>query len=183
MKNKQWPRQATDDEQHHHRTDDSYSHSRHRRKRPLARGELQYLVLSLIADTPRHGYDLIGAIENCTNGTYKPSAGTMYPILDLLQDIGWAKVKLTKSKRVFHITKEGEACLKSNEQLISKITTRLKQLDVMVDVGAHQDARLAMNQLRHLVKTSLKDTHADDEKKEKIIKIIHSARDQIAAIK
>ena len=51
-------------------------------------GELRLVLLKLIADEPRHGYDLIRAIEELTGGEYAPSPGVVYPTLTLLQDMG-----------------------------------------------------------------------------------------------
>ena len=51
-------------------------------------GELRLVLLKLIADEPRHGYDLIRAIEEMTGGEYAPSPGVVYPTLTLLQDMG-----------------------------------------------------------------------------------------------
>ncbi|MEO1158773.1 MAG: PadR family transcriptional regulator, partial [Pseudomonadota bacterium] len=71
-----------------------------RRRRPLDHGDLRLLILSLIAEQPRHGYDLIAEIEARTGGTYKPSPGVMYPALAVIQDMGLAKVKKEDGKNV-----------------------------------------------------------------------------------
>jgi DNA-binding PadR family transcriptional regulator len=59
-----------------------------RRRRVFDSGELQLVLLKLIADQPRHGYELIRAIEELTGGAYVPSPGVIYPTLTLLQDMG-----------------------------------------------------------------------------------------------
>ena len=58
------------------------------RRRVFDSGELQLVLLKLIADQPRHGYELIRAIEELTGGAYVPSPGVIYPTLTLLQDMG-----------------------------------------------------------------------------------------------
>ena len=59
-----------------------------RSRRMFESGELRLVLLKLIADEPRHGYDLIRAIEELTGGEYAPSPGVVYPTLTLLQDMG-----------------------------------------------------------------------------------------------
>ena len=58
------------------------------RGRMFGSGELRLVLLKLIADEPRHGYDLIRAIEEMTHGDYAPSPGVVYPTLTMLQDMG-----------------------------------------------------------------------------------------------
>src|SRR5260221_13208171 len=59
-----------------------------RRRRVFDSNELRLVLLKLIADQPRHGYDLIRAIEELTGGAYVPSPGVVYPALSILQDLG-----------------------------------------------------------------------------------------------
>jgi hypothetical protein len=59
------------------------------RRRVFDAGELRLVLLKLIADQPRHGYDLIRAIEEMTHGTYAPSPGVVYPTLTMLQVMGF----------------------------------------------------------------------------------------------
>ena len=58
------------------------------RKRMFEGGELRLVLLKLIADQPRHGYELIKAIEEMTDGEYAPSPGVVYPTLTMLEDMG-----------------------------------------------------------------------------------------------
>ena len=59
-----------------------------RRRRMFGSGELRLVMLKLLADEPRHGYELIKAVEDLTGGSYAPSPGTVYPTLSLLEDEG-----------------------------------------------------------------------------------------------
>jgi hypothetical protein len=63
-------------------------HGRGGRRRVFDAGELRLVLLRLIADQPRHGYDLIRAVEELTHGSYAPSPGVVYPTLTMLQDMG-----------------------------------------------------------------------------------------------
>ena len=77
----------------------------HRRGRPLGQGDLRYLLLHLLAERPRHGYDLIKAVEELTGGAYVPSPGVVYPTLTLLEELGYAEVAEPGSgKKLYSLT-------------------------------------------------------------------------------
>src|SRR3954470_23899883 len=82
------------------------------RRRMFDGSELRLVLLKLIADKPRHGYDLIRAVEERTNGAYAPSPGIVYPTLTLLAEMGLTGEQSADSARkVFEITPEGAAHL------------------------------------------------------------------------
>src|ERR1700749_206565 len=66
-------------------------HGRHRGERFMEHGDLRFVVLSLIAEQPRHGYELIKELEERTGGAYRPSPGVIYPLLSLLEDEGFIR--------------------------------------------------------------------------------------------
>ena len=79
-----------------------------RRRRILDSNELRLVLLKLIADQPRHGYELIRAIEDLTGGAYVPSAGVVYPTLTLLQDMGHIEEAASAgARKAFAVTAEG----------------------------------------------------------------------------
>jgi hypothetical protein len=65
-------------------------------------GELRFVLLRMIAQTPRHGYELIKAIEERMGGTYSPSPGVIYPTLTLLEEQGYATVTADSGKKQVH---------------------------------------------------------------------------------
>ena len=69
------------------------------RRRVFDANELRLVLLKLIADQPRHGYDLIRAIEDLTGGSYAPSPGVVYPALSILQDLGQIEEVLSEGPR------------------------------------------------------------------------------------
>jgi DNA-binding PadR family transcriptional regulator len=71
------------------------------------RGVVRYLILDAIAPQPRHGYEIIAAIEECSGGTYRPSPGVVYPTLQMLDDLGHARVEEREARKVYAITAEG----------------------------------------------------------------------------
>jgi DNA-binding PadR family transcriptional regulator len=96
------------------------------RKRMFEGGELRLVLLKLIADQPRHGYELIKAIEEMTEGDYAPSPGVVYPTLNMLEDIGFIVEKKSKdSKKVYEATEEGQTHLDENSEEVGELIERL----------------------------------------------------------
>ena len=102
---------------------------RGRRGRVFEGGELRLVLLRLIVDEPRHGYDLIRAIEEMTHGTYAPSPGVVYPTLTMLQDMGLIEeAKGEGSRKIFEPTAEGKEHLAEREEEVNSLLERLKEL-------------------------------------------------------
>jgi DNA-binding PadR family transcriptional regulator len=80
-------------------------------RRRHRRGDIRFALLELIAEQPRHGYDLIKALEERYGGFYRPSPGTVYPTLQLLEDEGSITSEASEGKRVYTITEAGSAVL------------------------------------------------------------------------
>jgi DNA-binding PadR family transcriptional regulator len=100
-----------------------------RARRMFESGELRLVLLKLIADEPRHGYDLIRAIEDLTGGEYAPSPGVVYPTLTLLQDMGLIEEAAGDGPRKpFQITDEGRSHLAEREEEVEALFERLRDL-------------------------------------------------------
>lgn len=82
--------------------------------RLLDGGDLRLVVLLLLAEAPRHGYDLIKAIEERSSGVYSPSPGVIYPALTFLEEAGYAVSRTEGNKKIYEITAEGGAFLEEN---------------------------------------------------------------------
>ncbi|WP_226622699.1 PadR family transcriptional regulator [Alloyangia pacifica] len=96
-----------------------------RHKRLFEYGELRLLILSMIAEQPRHGYELIKAIEERSGGAYTPSPGVIYPTLSWLEDMGYARVEPDESGRKrARPTPEGSAFLQANRAAADDLLTR-----------------------------------------------------------
>jgi DNA-binding PadR family transcriptional regulator len=92
-------------------------------------GKLRLVLLKLVADQPRHGYDLIRAIEELTHGTYAPSPGIVYPTLTMLQDMGQIEeVAADGARKAYTATAEGRAELEEKAQEVEALMTRLSSL-------------------------------------------------------
>jgi DNA-binding PadR family transcriptional regulator len=100
-----------------------------RARRMFESGELRLVLLKLIADEPRHGYDLIRAIEELTGGEYAPSPGVIYPTLTLLQDMGFIEEAAGEGPRKrFQATDEGRAHLEERSEEVAGLFERLSDL-------------------------------------------------------
>lgn len=158
-----------------------HGHGRRAGGRPLGHGDLRLLILSLIAETPRHGYDLIQEIETRSGGIYKPSPGVMYPALEIVQDLGWAEARTEDGKKTFHITVAGKAELERETAAVEAILARLSGLQTAGETDP-TDIRAAMHRLRHAVISAARDPSADEDRQRRIVGILAAAKDQIAAL-
>jgi DNA-binding PadR family transcriptional regulator len=82
--------------------------------RKLASADLQLLILGLLAEKPRHGYEIIKALDERSKGFYVPSPGMVYPALTYLEEIGHATVEVDGTRKLYHITEAGKDHLQSN---------------------------------------------------------------------
>jgi len=104
-------------------------HGRGRGRRMFDSGELRLVLLKLIADQPRHGYDLIRAIEEMTGGAYAPSPGVVYPTLTMLQDMGLIEEQATEgARKAFAVSAEGETHLAERQEEVDALIERLTGL-------------------------------------------------------
>ena len=91
----------------------------------LASGDLQLIVLALLSEKPRHGYEIIKAIEEHTSGIYTPSPGVVYPALTYLEEVGYAASEQDGSKKLYRITETGGEHLKKNHASVDEMLDQL----------------------------------------------------------
>jgi DNA-binding PadR family transcriptional regulator len=97
--------------------------------RMFEQGDLRYVVLRLLEEKPRHGYEIIKALEERFGGAYAPSPGAVYPTLQLLEDLGYARVMPgEEGKKVYEITDAGRAHLAENQSTVDSIFDRISKL-------------------------------------------------------
>jgi DNA-binding PadR family transcriptional regulator len=97
--------------------------------RMFEQGDLRYVVLRLLEEKPRHGYEIIKALEERFHGAYAPSPGVVYPTLQLLEDLGYARVMPgPEGKKVYEITDAGRAHLAENRDAVDSIFDRIGKL-------------------------------------------------------
>ncbi|HET6229316.1 MAG TPA: PadR family transcriptional regulator [Longimicrobiaceae bacterium] len=103
------------------------------RGRVFGHGDLKYVILSLLAEKPRHGYEIIKELEERVGGAYSPSPGTVYPTLALLEDLGYAAARTEEGNRkVYEITDEGRRHLAENRSIVDDIFGRVEEMGSFV---------------------------------------------------
>lgn len=105
----------------HERGHDRRPHGR----RPLDYGALRLIVLAMIAEEPRHGYELMKAIGERMGGGYSPSPGVVYPTLAWLEDMGYAVPEAEGGRKSYRITADGAAFLEANRAALAEIEARM----------------------------------------------------------
>lgn len=119
------------------------------RGRMFAGGELRLVLLRLVAEQDRHGYELIKAIEELTGGEYAPSPGVVYPTLSLLVDEGLlAEVAGEGSRKAFTVTEAGRAELAEKAGEADALVERLKAFGEQRQRHSSPPVRRAMHNLK-----------------------------------
>jgi DNA-binding PadR family transcriptional regulator len=119
-----------------------FDFERFRGGRMFERGDLKYVILQLLSERPAHGYEVIRALEERFGGMYTPSAGAVYPTLQMLEDMGYVTSTQQDGRRVYSITEEGRTFLESQRETVEGIRRR---------TGAWWDPQLKaqFRELRH----------------------------------
>jgi DNA-binding PadR family transcriptional regulator len=142
-------------------------------------GELRLVLLKLIADKPRHGYDLIRAIEERTGGAYAPSPGIVSPTLTMLNEMGLIDEQLAESARkLFAVTPEGTTHLAEHD---AEVVAMLARLDELAAIRERTDAvpiRRAMHNLRSVLMSRLGEG-LDKERMHEAVELIDEAARKI----
>lgn len=134
-------------------------------------GAMRYVVLQLIADRPRHGYDIIKELEQRAGGSYTPSPGAIYPLLSMLADLGHVSVSADGAKKLQTATADGLAFLEENRQMVDALMARLGE---PAGSGA-TDLRSLMHDLKEAVITKARDHAATETRLEQIRAILRKA--------
>lgn len=135
--------------------DDGFRGGRHggrfRGGRVFAHGELRLVLLALIAEQPRHGYELIRTIEEMFDGNYAPSPGAVYPTLTMLEEMNYASIEEGDGgKKRYAITEHGRAFLDDNRVAVDAAMARMEQTSKMyARMAAPAAIREAVHTLRH----------------------------------
>lgn len=150
------------------------------RRRMFDSGELRLVLLKLIADEPRHGYDLIRQIEELTGGAYAPSPGVIYPTLTLLDDMGQIEAQQSEgAKKLFAITDAGRAELEANADVVDAAIARLTAVGEETQRTDSASVRRAMGNLRQVLMDRLGDRDLDKAALHDIVALIDEAAQKI----
>ena len=148
-------------------------------------GALRYIVLQMIADQPRHGYEIIKEIEDRVGGDYAPSPGAIYPLLALFEDLGHVVVTTEGNKKLHSITPSGRKFLKENRAFVDAISARMAMLSGKDKRGHrfhHERIRTAMHQIKAVLMARAQGDGFSDEQSRKIEAVLERAAADIRKI-
>jgi DNA-binding PadR family transcriptional regulator len=166
----------------------------------LADGDLRLIVLALLADQPRHGYDIIKALEELSSGAYSPSPGVVYPTLTFLEEAGYATATSEGTKKVYAITDTGRAHLAENRELVDSVLAGIDKIGRKVakmrdwwegggererDRGHRRDRDIEgvipeVNDARRALKAAIAETlDASEDEQRRVAKILQDAAEAI----
>jgi DNA-binding PadR family transcriptional regulator len=147
---------------------------------PFQKGDLKYVILDLLKDGPRHGYEVITVLKERSHGFYAPSPGAVYPTLQLLEEMGYVTAEQRDAKKVYTITDEGRKFLAEQGQPAESIRSRMRShwnpesaaeiREIMADIGTL--ARLVGQHSRT----------ADQEKMRRVRDVVAKARSEIETL-
>ncbi len=140
-------------------------------------GDLRLVVLQLIAEKPRHGYEIIKAIEEKAGGAYTPSPGAIYPTLTLLEELGHLTVTDGADGRKLHaITEEGAASLVANRKAVEAVFARIAQAGASAGAGPAPLIRQALDNLRQTLRLRLSRGPLDEAAVQRVAAALDEAR-------
>jgi len=156
--------------------------------RRLASGDLQLVLLALLAEQPSHGYELIKALEERSDGFYSPSPGMVYPALTWLEEMGYTSVAAEGAKTLYSITDTGRAYLSENQDAADAMLSQLEQIGRKMGrlreaFGEDEDSDWReLEAVRRELKHALREKRgASAEERSRIIAILRQAVAQIRA--
>ena len=164
--------------------------------RKLASGDLQLLILELLAEKPRHGYEIIKALEERSKGFYVPSPGMVYPALTYLEEIGHATVETEGTRKLYRLTDLGRAYLEEHREetealfaQFSRVGERLEHMRrIMRSAEGHEGDSgesgwsKTLIRARHALRSAVAEKwSASTEEQERVADILKRAAQEIAA--
>ncbi len=119
-------------------------------RRHFESGDLRFLILHLLAEKPRHGYEIIKDIEEGFGGMYSPSPGVVYPTLTLLEELGYASVTAAEhgAKKLYAITDAGRAFLAENRAAVDAVLARFAESRRAYGGGPAPEIRRAVHNFK-----------------------------------
>lgn len=153
------------------------------RGRLFERGDLKFVILRLVSKEPMHGYQVMQALEKEAGPWYKPSPGSVYPTLQMLEDEGLVVCEAQGGKKVYHITDEGRAYLEEHGDVVDKIFDRV---GAFADGFFRKESRELTGAFSRLAQTYLETTFArklDPDSIQEMVDILDRAREELESVR
>ena len=149
------------------------------RQRFFETGEVRLAILSLLAEGPKHGYQLMKEMQDRSGGFYRASAGSIYPTLQQLEDEGLVRAETVNGRRVYQLTDEGRAELAADPEAVRSIWDRAEQYE---DWGKFMrpDTIAILPWVSALVKAAMRAATRTDP--ERVRKILDRAKDELEGL-
>ncbi len=145
--------------------------------RMFEQGDLRLVVLALLGDQPRHGYELIKEIESLSGGVYAPSPGVIYPLLTMLEEMGLARIEASDgAKKQYALTDTGREELAGKRAHTDQVLARLAQVKESASGARSPQVMRAWENLRYALRLRL-----DRDLSQEQAQAIAAALDQAAA--
>ncbi len=149
------------------------------------RGDVKYLILSVLEDGPKHGYEIIREVERRAQGAYAPSPGTVYPTLQMLEDMGLVRSLAREERRVYELTDEGRRYLAEHRDEARDAWARFEHQPWSMFAGMSSDeGRQVQAELAELARTLFAQGRlfrADAARLARVRDALKAAREQIDA--
>ena len=154
---------------------------RGRRRQWFEAGDMKYVILKLLRDKPRHGYEVMKDLEERMHGCYSPSPGTVYPTLQWLEDEGLVVARDVNGKKVYEITEQGRAFLEEHKDVVEDIFDRVAEAVERTVGGSMVEVNRALGQLvKAVYRTGWK--ASGDEARKRVAGILAKASAEIEAL-
>ncbi len=141
---------------------------------------MKYVILKLLKDKPRHGYEVMKELEEQMHGCYSPSPGTVYPTLQWLEDEGLVKAKDVDGKKVYEITDAGREFLDSHKDVVEDIFDRVREAVDQALGGSMAELNHAVGRLvKGVYRTGWKSR--DEAIRKKLAEILERAAEEVEA--
>jgi DNA-binding PadR family transcriptional regulator len=159
---------------HHHKKKSGwFSEIMGRRAPRIQRGEIRHLILDTLAIKARHGYDIMQTIQEKTGGMYLPSSGTLYPALQILEDLELISSSREGKKRIYELTEDGKKELEKQRQLLDEIYEDMDQGQSIEENEFFEEIHDQIMNMSKAITRSFQRGRLDSAKTDKIRKIIH----------
>ena len=147
---------------------------------PFQKGDLKYVILDLIKDKPRYGYEIIRALEERSLGFYAPSPGVVYPTLQMLEEMGHASSAELDGKRVYSITDAGLRFLTERKDQADEVKSQMKRHWNPENIGVLAQMMGEFGELAKLV--SRRGRHIDPDRMKRIREVVSRACQDVRTI-
>ena len=159
----------------HHKNHDFM---RPRHERPFQRGDFKYIILHFLKDKPSYGYEILRVLQERFHSFYVPSPGSIYPTLQMLEEMGYVISSEQEGKRVYTITSEGREFLDEQKEFAERMRGQIKDWCNLENIDDISKTMHEFDKLAHLLKDNVR--IADTEKLSHIRQVLSHAYEEIS---